>query len=423
MENKWGRNMAIDMLRGLTMALMIFVNDFWKVHGVPQWMEHAAPGVDFIGLSDVVFPLFLFAVGMSIPYAVENRYRKGFSAESTLGHILLRAFSLMIMGCVIGNASQRLPQDFGLYKIGFYWLAMVVAFVCIWNNYRQGVQKWRKWFYAALRLFGVAVLLFLAITYRSPKGFVFDVRWSILGSIGWTYMVVAIIYLFTRDSLRLLGCVWGVMLLLCALVMPLRPEMGGDDIFGMAEPNFLEGMLKAWHIGSHTLMTLGGVILSVAGVRILSLVNNAGGTNADAGAEAKVNSIGKFALKGLGISLACLSLAIFTRHFWIAAKLGITIPCIFYIYALATCLYTLFTILVRVNLVGWYNLFFRPAGTSTLTTYMLPYVFYGFADLFEVVLPDWLTYPPMALVNCLCFSLLLIFLAGVLERLHIKLKL
>ena len=34
-----GRNLAIDMLRALTMTLMIFVNDFWKVHDVPQWME------------------------------------------------------------------------------------------------------------------------------------------------------------------------------------------------------------------------------------------------------------------------------------------------------------------------------------------------------------------------------------------------
>ena len=39
-ENTQGRNLAIDMLRALTMTLMIFVNDFWKVHDVPQWMEH-----------------------------------------------------------------------------------------------------------------------------------------------------------------------------------------------------------------------------------------------------------------------------------------------------------------------------------------------------------------------------------------------
>lgn len=57
------RNPAIDMLRALTMFTMIFVNDFWKVHDVPHWLEHAVYGEDFMGLADIVFPCFLFAVG------------------------------------------------------------------------------------------------------------------------------------------------------------------------------------------------------------------------------------------------------------------------------------------------------------------------------------------------------------------------
>ena len=34
------RNMSIDMLRGLTMLLMVFVNDLWTVGGVPHFLEH-----------------------------------------------------------------------------------------------------------------------------------------------------------------------------------------------------------------------------------------------------------------------------------------------------------------------------------------------------------------------------------------------
>lgn len=52
------RNLAIDMLRALTMFIMIFVNDFWKVHDVPHWLEHAVYGEDFMGLADIVFPCF-----------------------------------------------------------------------------------------------------------------------------------------------------------------------------------------------------------------------------------------------------------------------------------------------------------------------------------------------------------------------------
>ena len=75
------RNGAIDMLRGLTMFLMIFVNDFWTVGGVPHWLEHAATHEDAMGLSDIVFPLFLFVVGLSIPYAIEHRFQKLIPAE------------------------------------------------------------------------------------------------------------------------------------------------------------------------------------------------------------------------------------------------------------------------------------------------------------------------------------------------------
>ena len=33
------RNLAIDMFRGLTMVLMVFVNDFWTVLDIPHFLE------------------------------------------------------------------------------------------------------------------------------------------------------------------------------------------------------------------------------------------------------------------------------------------------------------------------------------------------------------------------------------------------
>ena len=32
------RNLTIDLLRALTMAVMLMVNDFWSVSGIPHWM-------------------------------------------------------------------------------------------------------------------------------------------------------------------------------------------------------------------------------------------------------------------------------------------------------------------------------------------------------------------------------------------------
>ena len=66
-----GRIISVDVLRGLTILLMIFVNDLGR--GAPSWMHHIQPSsADGMTLADVVFPAFLFIVGVSIPLAFER---------------------------------------------------------------------------------------------------------------------------------------------------------------------------------------------------------------------------------------------------------------------------------------------------------------------------------------------------------------
>ena len=403
--NTQGRNLAIDMLRALTMTLMIFVNDFWKVHDVPQWMEHAKHGVDFMGLSDFVYPAFLFCVGMSVPYAIEHRYRKGYSGESTMGHILLRVLSLLIMGAFLGNSEARLAPDFTLYRIGTYWLVAVASFFLVWNAYPKNPSRRQSILFTCLKIIGGLCLLFLAVTYRKPDGRVFDTSFSILGGLAWTYLVAAVVYYFCRDNLRKIIPVWVAVLAVCVLTQRMRPEMGDVAILNFPRPNFLEGMLRVLHIGNGgaVFLALSGLLVSVVTEKIAHLPQ------------------GKRSLIGLGTALAAFLLGVFTRRFWIAAKLGLTLPCCLFVSAIAIAVYTLLRFLNSKGLSGWFAVI-RPAGTATLTTYMIPYVFYGFADITGIVLPDWLTHRPLALVNCFCFALICIAIVGLLQKLHLKLK-
>ena len=262
------RNPAIDMLRALTMFTMIFVNDFWKVHDVPHWLEHAVYGEDFMGLADIVFPCFLFAVGMSIPYAIERRYAKGFSAESTLGHILSRTFALLVMGAFITNSEFRLSPE-APYPIGVYWFLMAIGFIGVWNQYPKPASGTQKNLFRAFKIIGVLVLLYLAFTFRNPQEGVFGAYWGILGSIGWTYLVCAVIYFFSRDRLKYLLPIWGVFILICLLGTPLRESFGGEAILTFPERNFYQGMLGILHIGNGALpaFTMGGIILSILSAR------------------------------------------------------------------------------------------------------------------------------------------------------------
>src|SRR4051812_7634881 len=94
---------SIDILRALTMMLMIFVNDLWSLHDIPVWLEHVERGVDGIGLADVVFPAFLFIVGLSLPFAIDGRRRKGDTTRELIVHVLGRSIALLVMGVFLVN--------------------------------------------------------------------------------------------------------------------------------------------------------------------------------------------------------------------------------------------------------------------------------------------------------------------------------
>ena len=89
--------------------------------------------------------------------------------------------------------------------------------------------------------------------------------------------------------------------------------------------------------------------------------------------------------------------------------------------AISVATYGVLNYLVNHQITGWFKLI-KPAGTATLTTYLIPYVFYGFADVTGYVLPDWFTYGFMGIINCICFAFVVIGVTWVLEKLHVKLK-
>lgn len=74
MENK--RLVALDVFRGMTLALMLIVNNPGDWGQVFDPFLHA----DWHGctLTDLVFPFFLFIVGVAIPLAFSSRQIEGF---------------------------------------------------------------------------------------------------------------------------------------------------------------------------------------------------------------------------------------------------------------------------------------------------------------------------------------------------------
>jgi len=392
------RNHAIDLLRAMVMVLMVFVNDLWRITSYPRWLGHAAVGEDFLGLSDIVFPCFLFVVGMSIPYALEGRYTKGKGTMSTLRHILTRSLALIVMGVFLVNTESGMSPD-ALMPNTVYKLFLLVAFFLIWN-YKS---------YKVLQVAGVALLLFLALIFKDPAGGYLSARWwGILGLIGWSYLFCALTYLFTRARLKYIVGVWVVLLLVNILLTPLREGISTLEsglLFGLPKRNFLSDFTEALHVGNgHTqLLTMGGVMLSVISMKM-----------------DRMKSSTK-ALAVLGAIVVLLLGTWLTRQLWIIDKISGTLPWVLVSSAIAVGMYAILSWLVSIRKAGWLS-FLKPAGTATLTCYLMPHLLYSFMTIFGFSTPAWMNEGIMGIISCICFSLLCLFLTWILGKIGLRLK-
>lgn len=200
------RIIAIDAMRTLTMFFMLFVNDIPGLKGVPHGLFHAAADEDMLGFSDIIFPAFLFCVGLSVPHAIEARFSKEENHLQVLTHILTRTFSLICMGLLTLNCTAH-----GVLSASGFMLLMFVGVMLTWMIWPEG------WVYRGLKWCGIALLIGLMV-YSDASGKPFTTSWwGILGLIGWTYLTVSVIYLFTRRNVNRNCVVWLVVIALCIL--------------------------------------------------------------------------------------------------------------------------------------------------------------------------------------------------------------
>jgi heparan-alpha-glucosaminide N-acetyltransferase len=261
---------SIDALRGFVMFTMIFVNDLAGAPEkiVPDWMVHFSDrhkhgsGMTFV---DLVFPAFLFIVGMSIPFALGARLNKGEPVWKTFGHVAVRTLSLLFLGILMVHET---PDSAALGWPGERWcllmyLSAIFAF-CSISPPRAAAMKsnWNAWNLSSLclRTAGLAMLVWLAFAFRDGRGrhiitlapFSLHTSWyGILGLIGWAYLVAAIVYLLFRGRrTATLGCMALLMCLFAADKKGLFEDFWLTRIVGIGET-----------LGSQAAIAVGGLLL------------------------------------------------------------------------------------------------------------------------------------------------------------------
>ncbi len=128
------RVVSIDIFRGITMAVMIFVNDLDSVHGLSKWTYHMPANVDAMTYVDMVFPAFLFIVGMALPIAVKQRLKRNASVASLWMHVVLRSIALLVLGLILANAEQGDPARMHISPNAWALLGLAGG-ILLWNVY------------------------------------------------------------------------------------------------------------------------------------------------------------------------------------------------------------------------------------------------------------------------------------------------
>ena len=214
---------ALDALRGFAILMMVLSGIIPRDGTLPAWMYHAQtpppnyvfnPNIPGLTWVDIVFPIFLFAMGASIPLALSRLINKDWRYISIFFFILKRGFLLGTFAIVLQhfrphiiNSAEETPEKWKLALLGFFILFLMFTrlpkfFPKILNQFIS-IAGW-----------SICILVLSRLIY--PDGSQFSLERSDIILIVLTNMAVfgSIIWLFTKSNwwlrLGLLGILLGL---------------------------------------------------------------------------------------------------------------------------------------------------------------------------------------------------------------------
>ena len=205
-DTKLARIRSIDLLRGADVLLMLFVNEVAGVAGAPAFLRHKGAADDGMTITDLVFPAFLFVVGMAIPFALGSRLARGESRLAVLRHVVARAAA---------RRDRRADGKRRARRRGVAVAARLERADDARRAARLAALRWRGRLAASRGAPSPRhpALALVVVAYRGKdvSGWL-QLRpywWGILGLIGWAYLGVASLYLVIASRPAILTALSG----------------------------------------------------------------------------------------------------------------------------------------------------------------------------------------------------------------------
>ncbi len=392
-----GRIASIDIFRGLTMMVMIFVNDLSSVHGLPWWTYHAHGDWNAMTYVDMVFPFFLFIVGMSMPIAVASRLKRDPSYVALWRHILSRSISLVVLGLILANAEKGDPTRMGLSTAAWALLGLAGA-ILFWMVPSRNPKHAR--IFLGLRIVGFLMLIgVFAIFRRTTHGAAAWIDFSypeILGLIGFAYFSVALLYVPTRRWL------WAPL----AWFVALTAFCAVNTAHLIHLPRHF--LIYYWPFG-------GGASSSIVMAGVVTSIIFLG--------KHRWQILSQKMWLAFGFGIATLAAA------WLLAPLGISkiraTPtwCLASVGASVLCFMLLYWVCDVKRKTGW-AFFVKSAGENTLLTYLLPDIYFFLTALVGFSFFDrYFQTGASGVIGTIIFTFAILAVSAVLTRMKIRLQL
>jgi heparan-alpha-glucosaminide N-acetyltransferase len=388
-----GRISSIDVFRALTVLVMIIVNQWGGVQGLPSWMKHMPADADAMSFVDVVFPAFLFIVGMSIPFALQQRQTLGDSWWQRLSHVLQRALGLIVIGVFMVNAEDGYHSASMVLPIAAWALLSYLAAFLIWGSVSSGPALSKLW-----RVAGAGVLLVLALLYHGgaegQDGMTAQ-WWSILGLIGWAYLIACLCFQLCHGRLPLLF----VCLALCLayFVAHAKPEVA-------AQPVLAALFSQPGHF-SHAALVLCGCITALIFFDQTVQKNN-----------------GQRFAAAIVFALVLAVIATLMRPEYKISKIYATPSWV--LYSAAICILIFCALYRWIDVAGHAILprLLAPVAANPLIAYLIPFILGAALQLAGLNLPTLLNSPVPGVLYALGFALLLALLVKKIAKAGIRLR-
>lgn len=392
------RVLSIDVFRGITIFIMVFVNELAGVSNIPQWMKHLPANVDGMTFVDLVFPAFLFIVGMSIPFAIQARAKKGDSALGIFKHIVLRSVGLMVIGVFMVNTESGFDAASMAISMPLWTLLMFTYVLLIWSNYPKTISPAIA---LGTKLIGVAGLVMLWWLYKGPENTGMTTQWwGILGLIGWAYLIAGSLFLVCRNIATASHQVVALAAIALAL-LGVFLALDKLEAAGALVPGWLSGLNSN---NTHAAIVLAGVILS----QLFYLPQFA---------AQKAKNFWLFTFVVGLLALASWQVSPISK---IWATPSWALFSVFFCCVIFGAVYWL----VDVKQERAWTKFFEPSATNPLLVYILPYILLAISGIVGFYLrPEFCSSGIAGIVWSLFFSCVIMLIGAGLTRMGLRVKL